>query len=114
MGDPVRAGDDENTALRRQSLLIAIGCVIGDGAPFLLKVADHPAHPVVWVAGAAILLADLALALPARTAGPVAVVHAVVRTGVAAVLAAATGDRDSIGNATGLAVAGYREQRPRR
>ncbi|WP_326551107.1 hypothetical protein [Micromonospora sp. NBC_01813] len=104
----MRAGDDENAALRRQSLLIAIGCVIADGAPFLLNVTQHPPHPAIWVAGLAILLADLALALPARTAGPVAVAHAVVRVAVAAVLLAVIGDRDGIGNATGLVVAGYR------
>jgi signal transduction histidine kinase len=104
----LRAGDDENAALRRQSLLIAIGCVLGDGAPFLFKASQSPPHPAIWIAGFAILLADLALALPARTAGPVAVVHATVRVGVAALLLAATGDRDGIGNATGLAVAGYR------
>ena len=104
----MRAGDDENAALRRQSLLIAIGCVLGDGVPFLLKASQSPPHPAIWIAGLAILLADLALALPARTAGPVAVVHAVVRVGVAALMFAATGDRDGIGNATGLAVAGYR------
>ncbi len=104
MGD----GDDENAVLRRQSLLIAIGCVIADGAPFLLNVSQHPPHPAVWIAGLAILLADLALALPARTAGPVAVAHAVVRVAVAVLLLAVVGDRDSIGNATGLVVAGYR------
>jgi signal transduction histidine kinase len=104
----MRAEGDENAALRRQSLLIAIGCVIGDGVPFLFKASQSPPHPAIWIAGCAILLADLALALPARTAGPVAVVHAAVRVGVAALLFAATGDRDGIGNATGLAVAGYR------
>ncbi|AGZ42581.1 sensor histidine kinase [Actinoplanes friuliensis] len=104
----MRAEGDENAALRRQSLLIAVGCVLGDGVPFLLKHSQSPPHPAIWIAGLAILLADLALALPARTAGPVAVVHAVVRVGVAALLFSATGDRDGIGNATGLAVAGYR------
>jgi hypothetical protein len=104
----MRDEDDENAALRRQSLLIAIGCVIADGAPFLLKVSQSPPHPAIWIAGCAILLADLALALPARTAGPVAVAHAVVRVGVAVLLISVTGDRDGIGNATGLAVAGYR------
>jgi signal transduction histidine kinase len=104
----MRDEHDENAALRRQSLLIAIGCVIVDGVPFLLNMSQHPPHPAIWIAGLAILLADLALALPARTAGPVAVVHAVVRVATAALLLAAVGDRDSIGNAAGLAVAGYR------
>jgi len=104
----MRDEHDENAALRRQSLLIAIGCVIADGAPFLLNVSQHPPHPAIWIAGLAILLADLALALPARTAGPVAVAHAVVRAAAAALLLAVIGDRDSIGNATGLVVAGYR------
>lgn len=104
----MRDEDDENAALRRQSLLIAIGCVIADGAPFLLNMSQHPPHPAIWIAGLAILLADLALALPARTAGPVAVVHAVVRVAAALLLLAAIGDLDSIGNATGLVVAGYR------
>ncbi|MFI5845046.1 sensor histidine kinase [Catenuloplanes sp. NPDC051500] len=100
---------DDTPALRRQSLLIALGCVIGDGAPFLLHAANAPQHPGVWVAGALIVAADLTLALPARTAGPVAVLHAAVRVGVMLLLAAATGERDNgIGNATGLVVAGYR------
>ncbi|AGL16451.1 sensor histidine kinase [Actinoplanes sp. N902-109] len=101
---------DENRTLRRQSLLIALGCVIGDGAPFLLHaIVDYPGHPTVWLVGVVILAADLALALPARTAGVVAVVHAVVRVGVAIVLLVLTGERDNgIGNATGLVVAGYR------
>ncbi|WP_250007920.1 sensor histidine kinase [Actinoplanes sp. M2I2] len=104
----MRDEHDENAALRRQSLLIAMGCVIADGVPFLLNMSKYPPHPAIWIAGLAILLADLALALPARTAGPVAVAHAVVRAAVALLLLAAIGDRDSIGNATGLAVAGYR------
>ncbi|MEU8658101.1 sensor histidine kinase [Actinoplanes philippinensis] len=100
---------DENRKLRRQSLLIAFGCVIGDGAPFLLGAARYEPLPGVWLAGAAILLADLALALPARTAGPVAVVHGIVRFAVAAILMAVTGVQDNgIGNSTGLVVAGYR------
>jgi signal transduction histidine kinase len=107
-GGVMRDEDDENATLRRQSLLIAIGCVIADGVPFLLNVSQHPPHPAIWTAGLALLLADLALALPARTAGPVAVAHAAVRVAVAFLLLAATGDRDSIGNATGLVVAGYR------
>ncbi|GIE76294.1 two-component sensor histidine kinase [Actinoplanes philippinensis] len=100
---------DENRKLRRQSLLIAFGCVIGDGAPFLLGAAQRETGPAVWLVGAAILLADLALALPARTAGPVAVVHGIVRFAAAAVLLAVTGVHDNgIGNSTGLVVAGYR------
>jgi signal transduction histidine kinase len=104
----MRDEDDENAALRRLSLLIALGCVIADGVPFLLNMSQYPPHPAIGIAGLAILLADLALALPARTAGPVAVVHAVVRASVALLLLTAIGDRDSFGNATGLAVAGYR------
>jgi len=100
---------DENPALRRQSLLIALGCLIGDGVPFVLHAIDAPRHPVVWLAGLAIAAADLALALPARTAGPVAVAHALVRVAVAAVLLAVTGERENgIGNATGLVVSAYR------
>ncbi|MFG1924678.1 sensor histidine kinase [Cryptosporangium sp. NPDC048952] len=105
----MRAGQsDETPTLRRQSILVAVGCVIGDGAPFLLHASQSPGHPLIWLAGAAIVLADLALALPARTAGPVAVIHAVVRIGVAVALLVATGDRDSIGNAAGLFLSAYR------
>lgn len=99
---------DETPTLRRQSILVAVGCVIGDGAPFLLSASQSPGHPLIWLAGAAIVLADLALALPARTAGPVAVVHAVVRVGVAVALLVATGDHESIGNAAGLFLSAYR------
>lgn len=105
----MRSGQrDETPTLRRQSILVAAGCVIGDGAPFLIHALQSPGHPLVWLAGAAIVLADLALALPARTAGPVAVVHAVVRLGVAVALLVATGDHESIGNAAGLFLSAYR------
>jgi signal transduction histidine kinase len=100
---------DETPTLRRQSVLVAVGCLIGDGAPFLLHVSQSPGHPLIWLAGAAIVVADLALALPARTAGPVAVAHAVVRLGVAVVFLVAIGDRESgIGNAAGLFLSAYR------
>lgn len=57
----MRAGQsDETPTLRRQSMLVAVGCVIGDGAPFLLQASQWPGHPLIWLAGAAIVLADLA------------------------------------------------------
>ncbi|HEX7309095.1 sensor histidine kinase [Lentzea sp.] len=103
------APHDENTKLRRQSVLIALGCVIGDGVPFLLHAAHSSSHPAVWAAGAAILAVDLALALPARTAGPVAVAHGLVRVAVAVLLVVVAGQPDDgIGNATGLAISAYR------
>lgn len=99
---------DENRSLRRQSLTIAGVVALADGIPWALYAATHP-HPAVWVAGAAILAVDLALALPARTSARVAVAHAVVRCGVAALLWATTGVRDNgTANATGLVISAYR------
>lgn len=99
---------DENRSLRRQSISIAGVAVLADGIPWALYAAAHP-HPAVWVSGAAIVAVDLALALPARTSGRVAVAHAVVRCAVAALLWAATGVRDNgTANATGLVISSYR------
>ena len=105
---------DESRELRRQSLLIAGLCAVADMIflGFALTAGDATdalSSPLTWVAIVAVLLADLALALPARTAGWVAVLHGVVRCLSAALLWQATGIRDlGIGNSTGLVVAGYR------
>ena len=101
---------DENASLRRQSILIALICTVVDGALFyLLDVSGQPLVPALWLAAIAIAVADLALALPAATAGWVALAHGVVRCGVAVLLASATGVNDNgLGNATGLVLAGYR------
>jgi signal transduction histidine kinase len=99
---------DENASLRRQSILIALLCTVVDGAIFyVLDVSGHALTPALWVAATAITLVDLALALPAATAGRVAVAQGVVRCAVAVLLSSATGD-GGIGNATGLVLAGYR------
>ncbi|NIZ91372.1 sensor histidine kinase [Kineococcus rubinsiae] len=113
-GEVRTAGTDEDTGLRRQSLLIAALCTAGDGVLFGLAISSVPgsgalSSPLTWIAAAAVLLADLALALPARTAGAVAVVHGVVRCATALLLWQASGVQDlGTGNSTGLVVAGYR------
>jgi signal transduction histidine kinase len=101
---------DENVSLRRQSILIALICTTVDGAIFyVLDVSGQPLIPALWLAATAIALVDLALALPAATAGWVALAHGVVRCGVAVLLVSATGVSDGgLGNATGLVMAGYR------
>jgi len=101
---------DENVSLRRQSILIALLCTVVDGALFyVLDVSGQPLVPALWLAATAIALVDLALALPAATAGWVAVAHGVVRCGVAVLLVSAAGTSDGgVGNATGLVLAGYR------
>lgn len=105
---------DESRELRRQSLLIAGLCVVCDMALMGLALTasgaiDVFSSPLTWVAVTGVLLADLALALPARSASGVAVLHGVVRCAGAALLWQATGIHDlGIGNSTGLVVAGYR------
>ena len=106
---------DEHGGLRRQALLIALLAAAGDGLLFALAVRAAPASAaaapavLLWGAGAVVVAADLLLALPARTAGWVAVVHGVVRCATAVLLWQLTGVRDlGTGNSTGLAVAGYR------
>ncbi|QTE30500.1 sensor histidine kinase [Pengzhenrongella sicca] len=105
---------DENRELRRQSLLIAGLCAVSDMILLGLALSagdatDALSSPLTWIAVGVVLLADLALALPARTAGGVAVLHGVVRCASAALLWQATGIQDiGTGNSTGLAVAGYR------
>ena len=85
---------DENVSLRRQSILIALLCTVVDGALFyVLDVSGQPLVPALWLAATAIALVDLALALPAATAGWVAVAHGVVRCGVAVLLVSAAGTR---------------------
>lgn len=105
---------DEHAGLRRQALLIALLAAAGDGVLFVLAVGSLPATAaapaaLLWGVGAVVVAADLLLALPARTAGWVAVVHGVVRCATAVLLWQLTGDRDlGTGNSAGLAVAGYR------
>ncbi|MFI5952214.1 sensor histidine kinase [Cryptosporangium sp. NPDC051539] len=102
-------GDDETAVLRRRSLLIAIGCVIADGIPFVIHASDFPLGAGLVVAGVAVLVTDLALALPARTAGSVAVAHAVVRLAVPLLLLWATGQHETgMDNGVGLVFAAYR------
>ncbi|WP_066367698.1 sensor histidine kinase [Herbidospora mongoliensis] len=103
-------GLDENASLRHQSILIALICTVVDGAIFyFLDASGQPLVPALWLAAAAIALVDLSLALPAATAGWVALAHGVVRCAVAVLLVSATGVGDGgPGNATGLVLAGYR------
>ncbi|MEK8110561.1 hypothetical protein NKG94_51965 [Micromonospora sp. M12] len=103
----MRDEHDENAALRRQSLLIAIGCVIADGAPSCsmcrstrrTRPSGSPDWRSCWPTWRC-------AAGPDSRAGGGG--HAVVRVAAAALLLAVIGDVDSIGNATGLVVAGYR------
>lgn len=105
---------DESRGLSRQSLLIAGLCTVGDLTLSALVLTSDAAagalsSPLTWVALVTILLVDLSLALPARTAGGVAVLHGLVRCASAALLWQASGVHDlGTGNSTGLVVAGYR------
>ena len=105
---------DEDHVLRRQSLLIAILCAAADSVLFILtltNVSDQvpTLSPLLWIAGVVIVLSDLTLALPARTAGRVAILQGTVRLLSAVLIWGGTGIQDlAVGNAAGLAVAGYR------
>lgn len=103
------AGRDEAARLRSQSLTIALLCASCDGVLFLLVVGAEISRPPVWMTLLVVLAVDGALALPARTAGKVALAQGFVRVAAAAVLAGQLPAGDtSTGNAVGLAVAGYR------
>jgi len=105
---------DETPGLRRQSLLIAILCAAADGVLLVVTVAALEGEwsalsPLLWLAGALVVLSDFTLALPPRTAAGVAMLHGVVRVVSAALIGLGTGVQDlALGNAAGLAVAAYR------
>ncbi|EWC60037.1 putative two-component system sensor kinase [Actinokineospora spheciospongiae] len=97
---------DTAAALRRESLVVAVLCAVTDASTILLlcPAAGHSG----WgpLALGLTVLADLALATPARFSGVVAAAHAALQVAGPAMLAGL--GRYQGANETGLLVAGYR------
>jgi signal transduction histidine kinase len=98
---------DLSRSLARQSQLVAVVCLVADAGPLLLH-ASGSADPLRYgFLVVAVVLADLALAAPARFSGQVAVVHALVQVAAALVLPSIAGT-DVDANDAGSLIAGYR------
>ncbi|HEY0452684.1 sensor histidine kinase [Actinophytocola sp.] len=97
---------DLSGALARQAMLVATVCLVADVAAFLVAGPVATLRPQDWVVLAAIAAADAALALPARYSGWVALAHAVLLVGAAALLGGSSAE-GRVSDA-GALVAGYR------
>jgi signal transduction histidine kinase len=95
---------DLSSSLARQSLLVAAVCLVADAAAMLVGGLLSSSRPADWAVLVGVVLADAALALPARLSGWVATAHAVLQVGAAALLA---GSPPRLSDAGSL-VAGYR------
>jgi signal transduction histidine kinase len=98
---------DLSRSLGRQSQLVAVVCLVADVAPLLLHASRASVPPWYWFLVVAVVLADLALAAPARFSGQVAVVHALVQVAAAVILPGHSGT-DADANDAGSLIAGYR------
>lgn len=97
---------DLSRSLARQSLLVAAICLVADvGAMLAGGLMSHPG-PVAWAVLGGVALADAALALPARLSGWVALAHAALQVGAAALLAGSAGGHHV--SDAGSLIAGYR------
>ncbi|MEQ0559148.1 histidine kinase [Amycolatopsis sp. NEAU-NG30] len=97
---------DIRGSLRRQSLLVALVCVVCDGALFVIR---GPLGEAGWRAWAVLLggiAVNAALAGAARYSGWVALAHAVLYAGAPLLLCTCHGY--VIGNNAGILIAGYR------
>lgn len=97
---------DLTRSLTRQSLLVAGVCLLADALAFLLSGPVAALRPQDWLVLAMLIVADAALALPARLSGWVALAHAVVQI-AAAVLTLGASSADRLSGA-GALIAGYR------
>jgi signal transduction histidine kinase len=97
---------DLTRSLTRQSLLVAGVCVLADALAFLLSGPASALRPQDWLVLAMVVVADAALALPARFSGWVALAHGVVQI-LAAVLTLGATSADRVSGA-GALIAGYR------
>ncbi|GAB3141101.1 sensor histidine kinase [Amycolatopsis sp. NPDC004378] len=97
---------DISGSLRRQSLLVALVCVVCDGALFALRGPLGEAGWRAWVVLLAGIAVNAALAGPARYSGWVALAHAVLFAGGPLLLGHVSGAE--IGDNAGILIAGYR------
>ncbi len=97
---------DISGSLRRQSLLVALVCVVCDGALFALRGPLDAAGWRAWVVLLGGIAVNAALAGPARYSGWVALAHAVLFAGGPLLLGHLPAAE--IGNNSGILIAGYR------
>lgn len=97
---------DISGSLRRQSLLVALVCVVCDGALFALRGPLDAAGWQAWVVLLGGIAVNAALAGPARYSGWVALAHAVLFAGGPLLLGHLPAAE--IGNNSGILIAGYR------
>jgi signal transduction histidine kinase len=99
----MRGVGDVSNALARQSLLVAAVCLAADVTGGLTAGPVSRFGVRDWAVLAAVVMADAALALPARLSGWVAMAHAGIRLVAPLVLS-----ESSVTSQAGLLVAGYR------
>jgi signal transduction histidine kinase len=97
---------DISGSLRRQSLLVALVCVVCDGALFALRGPLGEAGWRAWAVLLAGIAVNAALAGPARYSGWVALAHALLFAGTPLLLCTCQGY--VVGNNAGILIAGYR------
>ena len=97
---------DISGSLRRQSLLVALVCVVCDAALFGLRAPLAEAGWRAWAVLLGGIAVNAALAGPARYSGWVALAHAVLFAGAPLLLCTCSGY--VVGNNSGILIAGYR------
>ncbi len=97
---------DISGSLRRQSLLVALVCLVCDAALFLLRGPLAEAGWKAWVVLLSGIAVNAALAGPARYSGWVSLGHAIVFAGSTLLLCTCVGYVN--GNNSGVLIAGYR------
>jgi len=97
---------DVSRSLARQALLVAAVCLLADVAGFLLREPMTAGRPQDWAVLAGVVVVDVALALPARFSGWVALAQAIMVVTGAGVLSGTA--LVGLGNEAGSLIAGYR------
>ena len=97
---------DISSSLRRQSLLVALVCLVCDATLFIIRGPLDAAGWKAWLVLLGGIAANLALAGPARHSGWVSLAHAVLLAGAPLLLAGYSGVIQ--GANSGLLIAGYR------
>jgi signal transduction histidine kinase len=97
---------DISGSLRRQSLLVALVCVVCDAALFAIRGPLGAAGWPAWVVLLGGIAVNAALASPARYSGWVALAHALFFAASPVLLCTCTGY--VVGNNAGILIAGYR------
>ncbi|GII97394.1 sensor histidine kinase [Sinosporangium siamense] len=98
---------DPSRSLTRQAILVAAACVVADVGSFIVAGPSPSGGPRLWAALVILVVADAALAGPARLSGVVAVLQGTVHLFAGHLIVDGAGDPRSATTA-GLLVAGYR------